>query len=51
MILALDCREFTPGRITGIGRFLQNVLEEIARNRPHLSTVAVAEPFVAQRQG
>lgn len=44
MILALDCREFTPGRITGIGRFLQNVLEEIASNRPHLSTVAVAEP-------
>ena len=43
-LLAIDCREFVPGRITGIGRFLQNVLQEIGDNRPHLVTVAVADP-------
>ena len=43
-LLAIDCREFVPGRITGIGRFLHNVLLEIAENRPHLRTVTVAEP-------
>ena len=43
-LLAIDCREFVPGRITGIGRFLQNILQEIGDNRPHLATVAVADP-------
>jgi alpha-1,3-rhamnosyl/mannosyltransferase len=42
VILAVDCREFVPGRVTGIGRFLRGLLEEIARSRPHLSTVALA---------
>lgn len=42
MILAVDCREFVPGRMTGIGRFLRGLLQEIARNRPQLSTVALA---------
>lgn len=41
MILAVDCREFVPGRVTGISRFLQGLLEEIARGRPHLTTVAL----------
>jgi len=41
VILAVDCREFVPGRVTGITRFLQGLLEEIARNRPHLTTVAL----------
>ena len=44
MILAVDCREFVPGRVTGIGRFLGDVLAEIAGNRPHLRTVAIAGP-------
>ncbi len=44
MTLAVDCREFVPGRVTGIGRFLGGLLEEIARSRPHLATVALAEP-------
>ena len=44
MILAVDCREFVPGRVTGIGRFLQGLLEEIARSRPDLETVALAGP-------
>lgn len=44
MILAVDCREFVPGRVTGIGRFLRGLLEEIARSCPHLATVAVAWP-------
>lgn len=44
MILAVDCREFVPGRVTGIGRFLQRLLEEIAGSRPHLTTVALAGP-------
>ena len=43
-LLAIDCREFVPGRITGINRFLQNVLQEIGDNRPRLTTVALAEP-------
>ena len=42
MILAVDCREFVPGRVTGIGRFLGGLLEEIARSRPHVTTVALA---------
>jgi alpha-1,3-rhamnosyl/mannosyltransferase len=42
VILAVDCREFVPGRVTGIGRFLRGLLEEIAHSRPHLSTVALA---------
>jgi len=42
--LAIDCREFVPGRVTGISRFLRGILEEIAQNRPHVSTVAVATP-------
>ena len=33
-----------PGRVTGIGRFLHGLLEEIARSRPHLTTVVVAAP-------
>ncbi len=44
MILAVDCREFEPGRVTGIGRFLQGLLREIADSRPHLTTVALAPP-------
>lgn len=44
MILAVDCREFVPGRVTGIGRFLQGLLQEIACSRPHLATVAIAGP-------
>jgi len=44
MTLAIDCREFVPGRVTGIGRFLWGIIEEIARNRPHLTTVALAGP-------
>ena len=43
-ILAVDCREFVQGRVTGIGRFLRDVLAEIAGNRPHLRTIAVAGP-------
>jgi glycosyltransferase involved in cell wall biosynthesis len=43
MILAIDCREFVSGRVTGIGRFLQGALEEIAESRPHLTTVALAD--------
>jgi glycosyltransferase involved in cell wall biosynthesis len=42
MVLAIDCRELVPGRVTGIGRFLGGILEEIAQNRPHLTTVAIA---------
>jgi len=45
VILAVDCREFVPGRVTGIGRFLGGLLEEIARSRPDLETVALAEPM------
>lgn len=44
MTLAVDCREFVTGRITGIGRFLRDLLAEIAGNRPHLRTVAIAGP-------
>ena len=44
MMLGVDCREFVPGRVTGIGRFLRAVLEEIARSRPHLRTLALAGP-------
>jgi glycosyltransferase involved in cell wall biosynthesis len=40
----VDCREFVPGRVTGIGRFLRDVLAEIAGSRPRLRTVAVAGP-------
>ncbi len=47
MILAVDCREFTPGRMTGIGRFLRILLEEVAQHRPHLRTVAVVGPGAA----
>ena len=28
MILAVDCREFVPGRATGIGRFLRALLDQ-----------------------
>jgi len=42
VILAVDCREFVPGRLTGIGRFLQGLLGEIARSRPDLETIALA---------
>jgi len=42
MMLAVDGREFVPGRVTGIGRFLVGLLHEIARSRPHLQTVVVA---------
>ena len=42
MVLAIDCRELVPGRVTGIGRFLGGILEEIAQSRPHLTTVAMA---------
>ena len=44
MILAVDCREFVPGRVTGIGRFLRGVLEEIASRRPHLTVLAMVLP-------
>jgi alpha-1,3-rhamnosyl/mannosyltransferase len=44
VILAVDCREFVPGRVTGIGRFVGGLLEEIARSRPDLETVALAGP-------
>jgi alpha-1,3-rhamnosyl/mannosyltransferase len=40
--LAIDCREFVPGRVTGIGRFLGGILEEIVRNRPRIATIAMA---------
>ena len=46
MTLAIDCREFVPGRVTGIGRFLRGVIEEVACSRPHLTTVALAGPGV-----
>ncbi len=42
--LAVDCRELAPDRVTGIGRFLSGILDEIARNRPHLPTVALGVP-------
>jgi alpha-1,3-rhamnosyl/mannosyltransferase len=41
VILALDGRELVAGRMTGIGRFLLGVLEEISRYRPHLTTVVL----------
>lgn len=44
VILAVDGREFVPGRVTGIGRFLGGLLGEIARSRPHLTTVVIAAP-------
>ncbi len=44
MILAVDCRELVPGRVTGIGRFLRHVLAEIGGNRPHLRAIAMAGP-------
>ena len=44
MVLAVDCREFLSNRVTGIGRFLRGLLDEIARSRPHLNTVALAGP-------
>jgi glycosyltransferase involved in cell wall biosynthesis len=44
VILALDCREFVAGRVTGIGRFLLGVLEEIASRRPHLTALAMTQP-------
>ena len=44
MILAIDCREFVPGRMTGIGRFLRILLEEVAHNHPHLTTVGIVRP-------
>ena len=44
MILAMDGREFVAGRMTGIGRFLLGMLEEIARSRPHLTTVVLGGP-------
>jgi glycosyltransferase involved in cell wall biosynthesis len=47
MTLAVDCRELVPGRVTGIGRFLLGLLEEIAVNRPQLATVALCDPHSA----
>lgn len=47
MILAVDCRELVPGRMTGIGRFLGGILEEVAHHRPHLPTVAIGAPHNA----
>jgi alpha-1,3-rhamnosyl/mannosyltransferase len=44
MTLAVDCREFVADRVTGIGRFLHGLLDEIARGRPHLPTVALVGP-------
>jgi alpha-1,3-rhamnosyl/mannosyltransferase len=44
VILGVDGREFVPGRVTGIGRFLRGLLEEIARSRPRLQTVILAGP-------
>lgn len=44
MILAVDGREFVRGRVTGIGRFLRGLLEEIARSRPHLHAMILAKP-------
>ena len=44
MVLAVDCREFVSNRVTGIGRFLGGLLEEIARSRPHLTTLILAGP-------
>lgn len=44
MILGIDCREFVVGRVTGIGRFLRGLLEEIARSRPRLMIVTLAGP-------
>lgn len=41
--LAIDCREFVPGRVTGIGRFLGGILEEIVQNRPRVATIAMAD--------
>jgi glycosyltransferase involved in cell wall biosynthesis len=41
--IALDCREFVPGRTTGIASFLYGILTEIAR-RPHLQALALALP-------
>ncbi len=43
MVLAVDCREYLTCRVTGIGRFLRGVLEEIARNRPGLRTMAIVQ--------
>ena len=42
-VLAIDCREFVPGRVTGIGRFLGGILEEIVQNRPRVATIALAD--------
>lgn len=41
-MLAIDCREFVSGRMTGIGRLLATLLDEIAHRRPQLDTVTVA---------
>jgi alpha-1,3-rhamnosyl/mannosyltransferase len=46
LVLAVDCREFVSNRVTGIGRFLGGLLEEIARSRPHLTTLILAGPAV-----
>ena len=47
MTLAMDCRELVPGSMTGIGRFLRGILDEVAHNRPHLPTVAIGAPHTA----
>jgi len=44
VILGVDCREFVPGRVTGIGRFLRGLLQEVARSRPHIRTIALVGP-------
>ncbi len=44
MNLAIDCRELVPRRVTGIGCFLCGLLEEIAHNRPQLTTLALVRP-------
>jgi glycosyltransferase involved in cell wall biosynthesis len=41
VILAVDCREFTPGRVTGIGSFLRVLLEYLATQHPEISVVAI----------
>lgn len=43
MILAVDCREFVPGRMTGIGRFLRLLLEHLAAHQPQVAVTAIIE--------
>jgi alpha-1,3-rhamnosyl/mannosyltransferase len=41
VILAVDCREFVPGRMTGIGSFLRVLLEHLAAHHPEASVAAI----------